>query len=404
MRLYHVWAEIGGYLVVLIRGAALERLLNLASANGIYLWDIRRYRPDFMVVSVGPRGFRALRPYLRRTHCRAAIKRRRGLPFLWRRLARRPGFLAGFALFAATIGILTGFVWRIEVVGAERLPRAAILRSLRRLGLYEGVWRGRLDKDGIEKRLAIATPDADWLGLEIRGMVAVVRVVERILPPRQRSGGDLVAARDGLITGMVVYRGTPAVAEGETVHAGQLLVSGVEVRADAAGQLAPRKVPASARVRARVWDEARSLVPLAFWRLVPTGRRTSALRLRLGPWQAVLGSGRPPYIWFQQSRSRHSLRIGRNTPPLVELTIDRYREARPVLCRRDRRAAAALAAAEARARLGTGQGVRIAVQDDGGWVTAIATRESVEEIAVPDGRETGAEIDRRSTTTVRRGE
>jgi len=396
--LYRFWARFTGYLVVLIKGADLERLLNLASMNGIYLWDIRRYRPDLMVASIGWRGFRALRPLLRKTHCQVRIKRKRGLPFLWHRLGRRAGFFCGFLIFLAALAVLTSFIWRVELVGLKTIPASAFRGNLRRLGLYRGALRGRLDKDRIQRELEISTPKAAWIGIEIRGTVAVVRVVERASPPRAPRGGDLVAARDGLVTKVVVYRGTPVVEEGATVRLGQLLVSGREVGIDATGDLRPREVAASARIEARVWDEASATTPLVAWRLVPTGKRITVVRLRLGRWAVSLGPARPPYAWFRQSRTRHKVGQGRNTLPLVELVIDRYHEVRPVLRRSTLQAAAAAGTSEARAYLlrrlpegGRAMSIRSSVRVEPGWVTVTCSAETVQDIASPDKKGAGTE-------------
>ena len=412
MGLYRYWARVAGYLVILVKGAALERLLNLASANGIYLWDIRRYRPDLMIASVGIRGYRALRPYLHRTHCQARIQRRRGLPFLRHRLCRRAGFLVGFLLFVVTLAVLTSFIWRVELVGLKKIPAPVLRANLRRLGLYRGVWRGRLEKDKIQRDLEIMTPQASWIGIEIRGMVAVVRVVERVTPPPAPKAGDLVAARDGLVTKVVVYQGTPVVAEGETVRRGQLLVSGTEIGLSGQGGLAARQVPARAEIEARIWEEAEAVVPLVTWEMIATKRRTTIVRLRLGRWEWSIGPRRIPFAWYKQVRSRHKLGQGRNTLPLVELVIDRYHEVRPFLRRQSVPEAAAAGTRESRDVLAgrlpvvSGHAVtrRTIVQTEPGWVTVTSGAETVQEIALPAQRGTENGLDRRSTAPVHGGE
>lgn len=393
MSFYRFWSRLGGTLVLLVEGNELERFLNLVSANGIYLWNVQRLRPDFLTAHVGLRGFRALRPHARRTQTRIMIRRRLGWPFVWRRFTRRPGFVLGFVLAVTALFFLTGFVWRVEISGLRRIPAHILRRDLRRFGLYEGARRGKIDKERIRRQLELSTPDASWIGIEIRGMVAFVRVVERMVPPAQRTGGDLVASRDGLLTKVVAYRGTPVVAEGETVHAGQLLISGIEVGLGPDGTLRPRRVPASARVEARVWDEARSLTPLAFWTMVPTGRRARAVCLRLGPWTVVLGPRRPPFAWYEMHRARRGLWHGRNTLALVELIFDRYDEMRPLLRRRTVRQAADLCEAESREALARlvppaarDVPVRTSVRRESGWVEVAASMERIQQIAEPAAR------------------
>lgn len=395
MGFYHFWAPAAGYLVILIQGPGLERLLNLASANGIYLWDIRRHPPDLMVAKIGPRGYRALRPYPRRARCRASIRRKSGLPFLLLRLGRRPGFILGFLGFISAIAILTGFIWRIELVGAGSIPASRLRRDLRVLGLYPGVWRGKMDKDAIRRKLAQLTPEAAWIGLEFRGVVAVVRVVQRAVPPPAEKAGDLVAAQDGLIESMVVYRGTAVVAEGDAVRAGQLLVSGREVRIGSGGGLVSLAVPAEAKVRARIWETAQAEVPLVHWREEPSGRRMTVLRLRLGRWLLDLGRHGPPWAWYAMTRSRRTLLQGRNRLPLVEIVIDRYDEIVLHQARRTEAEAIADGAEEVRALLRARAPddppapVQLTERREGSWISISGSIEVRREIAVRDRRVIG---------------
>ena len=411
MGLYPFWAWFGGYVVILVRGAGLERLLNLASANGIYLWDIRRHRPDVMVACVGTRGFRALRPFLRRARCRAEILRKKGLVFLWPRLRRRPGLFLGFLLFLLALGLATSFVWWVEISGPKSLDPAVIRKELRGMGLYPGAWRGRIDKERIARELEARMPLAAWIGVEIRGMAAMVRVVERAVPPPAPAAADIVAARDGLITRLVVYRGTPLVTEGMMVRRGQTLVCGWEVRMDKEGNPRRRSVAAEAIVEARVWDEASASMPLSFWEMVPTGRRYTAVRFGLGRWRVLLlGRERPPFPWFRQHRTSFALGRGRNTLPVVEITFDRYDEVRPILRGRSPAAAAAMAAREAAAALrrllprAARPVLNRTVRIDPGLVTAILVAETVQEIGAAERRGKEGELGHGGGTRFHGGE
>jgi len=388
MGLYRIWARYSGFVVVMAKGAALEKLLNLASANGIYLWDIKRYRPDLLVFSTGLRGFRALHPILRRTRCRARIASRRGLPFLQARLARRKGFILGLCIFLAILMTATRFIWRVDLEGLKYTAPRTVRVNLRKFGLYEGVLRGKIDKDMIQRELEVIMPDLAWIGIEIRGMVAVVSVVERTRPPAMRPAGDLIASRDGLVTKVAVTRGTAVVQEGQTVRAGQLLVSGLEVDLTTEGKLVSRAVPATAKIEARVWDEARSCVPLAIWRNRSTGKKAGRIQLRIGGISLSFGAKKPPFQWFRVARRTYGCVRGRNTLPLVEVIIDRYYEERPVLRRRLRQTAAVLGEKEARRLLsakpllgGQPGAVQCFELNSPGWVEILASRESIQDIA-----------------------
>ena len=69
-----------GYLRIRIWGFSPERFMNLCSNKGILLWDIVR-EGDVYYMNIGLRGFRELKPILKKTGTRVAILEKYGLPF-----------------------------------------------------------------------------------------------------------------------------------------------------------------------------------------------------------------------------------------------------------------------------------------------------------------------------------
>lgn len=71
---------IRGYLRIRIIGYSPERFLNLCSHHQIYLWGLESCGHDYeMYISV--RGFRKLKPIIKKTKTRVVIQKRYGLPF-----------------------------------------------------------------------------------------------------------------------------------------------------------------------------------------------------------------------------------------------------------------------------------------------------------------------------------
>ncbi|MFZ5817675.1 MAG: sporulation protein YqfD, partial [Bacillota bacterium] len=93
-----------GTLEIEVTRGSIERFLNLCLTERIHLWDIQRL-PDRMRAVLTIADFLALRPVARGSRCRVHIRRRRGFPFLARRLAHRPLLLAGAA------GCLAAIIW-----------------------------------------------------------------------------------------------------------------------------------------------------------------------------------------------------------------------------------------------------------------------------------------------------
>ena len=134
-----------GSLQVELRGAAVERFLNLCSIHGVAFWDMRCLDVDHFTTWVSVGGYMSLRPYARKTGCKVQVIRKRGLPFLSKFLAKRWILFLGFLLSIVTVYYLSAFVWTIEVQGCEQTTETEILELVKRAGLQTGTKRSNCD-------------------------------------------------------------------------------------------------------------------------------------------------------------------------------------------------------------------------------------------------------------------
>jgi similar to stage IV sporulation protein len=317
-----------GYVEVLVRGAHLEKLLNLLTNSGLYLWDIRRLSAEAIQVKIRAHGFLRIRELIRRTNSTVRIHHKRGWPFIWRALKNRKMFWIGALLFLALLVYLSSLIVFIKVEGFTGEDRQILLANLAKLGLKPGVLRYELlpRKNLIEREIMIHTPGAVWLGISVQGVVAEVKVIKRKEAPAPKGACDIVAARDGVVTKVVVIRGMPVVKEGDTVARGDLLISGVEWLNDQeAGELFKHEVPASGIVEAKVWYDLEVVEPKIIWCPKVQKAFYNEFKLRWGRKLWYLGSfGRKPsgnYYWV---RWRRTIYQGRNPLDGVELIKDTW--------------------------------------------------------------------------------
>lgn len=320
-----------GYLVVMVRGKRLEELLNRAVAKGIYLWEIRRPASDCLLLRVRGKEFFSLRSSLRRCGCRGKILHRSGLPFLLRRVFRNKGRWLGMIFFMTAVQIMASFVWVVGVAVEDgKLPGDhQIRKELREIGVRPGVLRGKIKKEyeRILEELAIAFPEAAWVDLELRGVVVLVTMVHRTPPPAKEEGPvDIVAAKEGLISELIVLEGTPLVKAGDMVNRGDLLIMGEKVLSRLEGGFISQPVRAGGIIKARIWYERKIEEPLEVWRPVRNDRETVVFLLRYRDrvfpfYRRGRVSGK--ILWERQTKS---ICRGRNQISLVELIKDIYSE------------------------------------------------------------------------------
>ena len=332
MLLNRIVSWLMGYVEILVRGPHLEKFINLATNSGLLLWDVKRVGPDVLHVKLRAHGFRRIRGYARRSQATVRLHRKRGWPFVQRRLQRRRTFLLGCVLFLAGLVYLSTLVLVIRVEGFEGSDRQQLIATLAKLGVKPGISRQSLlaRKALVEREVMLETPQAVWFGLNLRGVVADVTVVKRQSPPPPQANYDLIAGRDGLVTKVVVIRGTSAVKEGDTVAPGDLLISGVEWKHDkASAELVKIAVPANGIVEARVWQDIEVMEPRVCWRVTPAQERLTVYSLRVGRqlWP-VFRIGRRPAGNYSWARWQKRLYQGRNPDKVVEIIKDEWQAAR----------------------------------------------------------------------------
>ena len=212
---------------------------------------------------------------------RPHIVERHGLPFWLHRYRRRVGAAAGAALAAAALIASQQFLWVVRVEGCERLPESQLLNALEELGVKRGAPKGKVDALDVQQRLLYRVDGVIWVALNIRGTTATLVVKERTMPPPKidtNVPANVVAAQDGQIKRLEVTDARALLKVGDTVRAGEIIVTGVLEDRWGLTHL----VRAGARVVADVPRTLEVKVPLHQQIAVPTGKVVKRRYLELG--------------------------------------------------------------------------------------------------------------------------
>ena len=281
-----------GYVLVRLKGAEPERFLNLCRSRGIELWDLRVTEDGceaYMTVS----GVRASREPQKKSGVRIRVRRRFGLPFFLRKNRKRKAFFAGLAAALLLLGGLSFFVWDIQVEGNRMYSEDTLIRYLDSLDIRCGIPKSRVDCDGLEDSLRSDFPEITWVSAQVSGTRLLVKIKENEalseIPVPDTKACDIVAEKDGVITHMIVRSGIPQVSVGDTVTAGQVLISGiVPVTDDGGAVVAEHPVRADGDVIIRREETYRR--EFGRWKTVEvmTGRSRLGLYVRAGNYSAFL--------------------------------------------------------------------------------------------------------------------
>lgn len=291
-----------GYLRIRVWGFSPERFMNLCSNKGILLWDIEK-KGDAYEMCIHLKGFRALRPIVKKTGTRAAILERYGLPFLLPRLLKRKVFAAGLVLAVAFWIFSARYVWSIELSGNYQITRDVFDDFLESHGIAIGMQKDSLDIEELEKEIRRQFPQVTWASAKLEGTKLVVDIKENDAPavtekPQTEGGTDLLSEYGGVIVSMIVRSGVPAVSIGDTVEEGTVLVEGtVPIPNDDGTVREYHYVDADADVILEYTVTCEEHLASDYVKKVYTGREKKSRYLRLGSRRLQLPVEKPYLVY-----------------------------------------------------------------------------------------------------------
>ena len=261
MRFKILWNYIRGYVRVEIEGYFIERLINLCKKKSILLWNSKRKKTTILNTNVSITDFRKIVKIAKETKCKIKIEGKRGLPFIFHKYKKRKIFFSFLVLIVIGIITLSNFIWNIQIEGNEKISKEEIIEELKNDGLSIGVLKNKINTKEIINKMRLERNDLAWIGIDINGTNAVVKIVESDPKPeiiKEDEYCNIVATKPGTIVKINAINGTPLVKEGDVIKEGSVLIGGYLV----GKYTGVRYVHANGEVKAKVWYSKTSRVDL----------------------------------------------------------------------------------------------------------------------------------------------
>ena len=281
-----------GYCRVEVCGAFPETVLNACAMQALELWNMKCEDDHTLRFCVYERDIPALEDIARRCMCDMSVLGTAGGSTRRRFLKNHVWLLVSLL---AALGILAAsslFIWDIDVYGCDELSEGEVLRALSDCGVDCGAYWPALSVDMIRAGMLTRLPELAWMTVNVSGSRAIVLVEERVEKPEiyiESAGADIVAARTGIIRRLSVLNGTPLVGTGQSVTAGETVISGTmeSLSRDA------RYVRAQGGVTADTWYELSAVCPAQMQEKTPRAgvRRRFALKFGKSRYNFYFSSG-----------------------------------------------------------------------------------------------------------------
>ena len=270
MRFKILLAYILGYLEIKVEGYFIEKFINNCLKSNIFLWNIKRKRTTIMTCNIGVKDFKNIRKILKQTKCRIKIEKKKGLPFTFNKYRKRKIFALLIFIILITIAILSNFVWNIQIEGTEKISKDELIQTLKEEGLSIGKFKPGIETREIINKVRLDRDDIAWIGIEITGTNAIVKVVEAEEKPEivdEDEYCNIVATKDGVVTKIMAQNGTPLVKNGDLIKKGTVLIGGwLEGK-----YTGTRYVHSNGQVEAKVWYTQKERVYLKETKKEDTG-------------------------------------------------------------------------------------------------------------------------------------
>ncbi len=282
-----IWHYLSGYVIIKLKGHHVKETLNMLLSSGIRMWRVKWVSGVCVSCCMSNTGYKRMMK-LDLRGVRIELEALKGLPGRLQDI-KRPKLLV-FGLAAAFIAIfaMTSFIWRIEFTGDTK-KRDALLAQLEGMGVKPGVFSWDVDTDALETRLKIDDPEIAWIDIRVRGVELNVEYRLKEMPPDVVSDtpGNIVAAKDAVISSITATRGQAVKSRGQAVKAGDILISGY-VQKDG---IMSHSVNASGEVQGRVFYSSSVESPVFEDERIPPGEEYLQRTLEMGSWVIPLETG-----------------------------------------------------------------------------------------------------------------
>lgn len=270
-----------GTVYVELESSYAEQILNALHRAKIGVWRVRRTEPQSVCFTVRERDFEQVEKIAARYFAQVGKKVLFGKTRWITRYRKRWTLLAALLLAVIGFAVMNCFIWEVQVTGCtEKLSESEVADAFQQMGLSVGKLRFGIDADTLENEFLLQNKDAIWVSVNMHFTTAQIEVRERGNTPQiydLSTPCDIYAARDGLITEMMVTNGTALVKEGDTVQAGDMLIS--RRHESKYGEVSD--VHALGYVRAKTKRVLSVTLPRVYNAHTPTGKTKKFYTLRL---------------------------------------------------------------------------------------------------------------------------
>lgn len=267
-----------GRVIVEINILRPERLLNILWSKEINIINVKRIDAATIRITIDYSDYKEVYSIVKSLSGKCTLIGSKGILFLMGKLKKKFFLSFGGGLFIVLLLYFSTFVWSIEINTKQNVSPYEIRQQLYSMGIKPGISKSAIDFKEIEKKLENINSDILWIRSRVEGSTLKVTIEEKVNPPKikEKKYGNLVASMDGEVSRVYTFSGRATVHAGEYVHAGDVIIEGINGKEEE-----PYEVPPDGVVMANTFYE-KSMVAKAKGKEVKrTGEKDNDIYLSL---------------------------------------------------------------------------------------------------------------------------
>ena len=317
-----------GYLRIVVEGYYIERFINICRNKNYMMWNIKKVNDINIALNIEIKHFKEICKIAKKTQCKISIKAKRGLPFLLNKYKKRKLFALFLILVLAIIFFSSHFVWNIEIVEENGLFIENIMEDIQEAGLKIGTLKNDIDTKEIINKVRLERDDIAWIGIELKGTNAIVRLVKADEKPEivdENEYCNIVSDKNGVITKINAQDGTANVKVGDTVSVGDVLINGwMEGK-----YTGIRYVHAKGEIEARVWYTMNKTIPYTTTEKQYTGDTETNYGIKMNNFKINFPKGVSKFEFYDTIENENKIKLFSNfylPISVVKTTYQQYEE------------------------------------------------------------------------------
>jgi len=314
-----------GYLELSIEGYYIERFINMCKSNKIMIWHLKMMKDIQLNFRINIHDFKEVCKIVKKTKCKLKIKNKKGLPFWLYRYKKRKIFFIFLILISFLTLLSSHFVWNVEIIEENGQILENIENDIEDAGLKVGEIKSKINTKEIINKIRLQREDVAWLGIELKGTNAIVKIVKAYEKPEilnEEEYCSIISDKVGIITKINAQAGTANVKVGDTINIGEVLINGwMEGK-----YTGIRYVHAKGEIKAKVWYTKHINIPYNTTEKLKTGNIENKYSLQINKFKINLHKRVSKFKIYDTIEMENKMRVFSNFYLPISIIKTTYEE------------------------------------------------------------------------------